>query len=138
MEGDEIARSQMSHGQGYPLIPMGRKDHGGSDPMGGFEPSRCLAFLDTLRTIRHCCRRPLFRRGRQAPKCLGPEQVSIFAFEIMVERPAPSRGRGLIDTKAEQVLRCTLVLSGKRKRREGYVLPKRHMYWIAQYSERNR
>jgi len=34
----------------------------------GFEPSRCLAFLDTLRTIRHCCGRPLLRRGRQAPR----------------------------------------------------------------------
>ena len=75
---------------------------------------------------------------RPCPKCLGLEQVSNFVFAAMAERPTPSRGRGLIDTKVEQVLRCTLEVRGKRKRREGYVLPKRHMYRIAQYSERNR
>jgi len=36
--------------------------------MGGFEPSRCLTFLDTLRTIRRCCSKPLLRRGHQAPR----------------------------------------------------------------------
>jgi len=39
--------------------------------MGGFVPSWCLAFLDTLRTIRRCCSRPLLRRGRQAPRIKG-------------------------------------------------------------------
>jgi len=36
--------------------------------MGGFEPAQCLAFLDTLRTIRRCGSRPLVRRGHQAPR----------------------------------------------------------------------
>jgi len=39
--------------------------------MGGFEPAQCLAFLDTLRTIRHYGSRPLLRRGRQAPRVKG-------------------------------------------------------------------
>jgi len=48
--------------------------------MGGFEPSRGLAFLDTLRTIRHCCSRPLFWRGRQAPRIKG--QIAL-VFETL-------------------------------------------------------
>ena len=71
MKGDETARSRVNHRQCCSPIPMGRKDHGGNDPLGGFEPSRCLAFLDTLRTIRRCCSRPLLRRGRQAPRIKG-------------------------------------------------------------------
>jgi len=71
VEGDEIARSRVNHRQGCSLIPMGRKDHAGNDPMGGFEPSLCLAFLDTLRTIQCYCSRPLLRRGRQAPRIKG-------------------------------------------------------------------
>jgi len=35
VEGDEIARSQVNHRHGCSPIPMGKKDHGGSDPMGG-------------------------------------------------------------------------------------------------------
>ena len=38
---------------------------------GGFEPPRCLAFLDTLRAIRRCYNRPLLRCGRQAPRTMG-------------------------------------------------------------------
>jgi len=71
VEGDEIAERRVNHRKGRSPIPMGRKDHGGNDPLGGFEPSRCLAFLDTLRTIRRCCSRPLFRRGHQAPRIKG-------------------------------------------------------------------
>ena len=48
--------------------------------MGGFEPSQCLAFLDTLRTIRHCCGRPLLRRGCQAPRIKG--QIAL-VFETL-------------------------------------------------------
>ena len=40
---------------------------------------------------------------RSCPKCLDAEQVSTLAFAAMAERPAPSRGRGLIDAKAERV-----------------------------------
>ena len=40
---------------------------------------------------------------RSGPKCLDPEQVSTLASIVMAERPEPSRGRGLVDTKAEQV-----------------------------------
>jgi len=59
---------------------MGEKDHGGSDPMGGFEPSRCLAFADTLKKIRHYGSRPLLRRGRQAPIIKG--QIAL-VFETL-------------------------------------------------------
>jgi len=71
MEGDEVAKCCVNHWQGCSPIPMGRKDHGGNDPLEGFEPSQCLAFLDTLRAIRRCCSRPLLRRGRQAPRIKG-------------------------------------------------------------------
>jgi len=71
MEGEEIAERRVNHRKGRSSIPMGRKDHGGNDPLGGFEPSRCLAFLDTLRTIRRCYSRPLLRCGRQAPRIKG-------------------------------------------------------------------
>jgi len=37
MEGDGIARGQVNHRQGCSPIPMGRKDRGGNDPMGGLQ-----------------------------------------------------------------------------------------------------
>ena len=89
VEGDEIARSQASHRQGCSPIPMGRKDHGGSDPMGGFEPTRCLAFLDTLRTIRHCCSRPLLRRGHQAPRIKGQIALVFKTLHGAVKQASP-------------------------------------------------
>jgi len=57
--------------QGCSPTPMGRKDHGGNDPLQGSELSQHSAFLDTLRTIRRCCSRPLLRRGRRAPGIKG-------------------------------------------------------------------
>ena len=62
---------------------------------------------------------------QSCPKCLDPEQVSTFAFAAMAKWSVPSRGRGLIDTKAERVLRCALEV---RRRTHG----------IARHSKRNR
>ena len=72
--------------------------------MGGFEPSRCLAFLDTLRMIRHCYSRPLLRRGRQASRIKG--QIAL-VFRTL-------RGRYSVVRQASPwawALKCDLVPS---------------------------